>query len=369
MYNKEIKDRHLFSNLGYSGIISDKLEIKWSDAPVLFRKLVTVKSTAAKKANAVKADIFFEQKFTHNKVKYLATFYPVTYSDFLCIIYPEEYFLKFAYSDLYSMISGIKADAIGIAADIDIMREILTQEGLLEKYRDTVDEYMTHAGSIITSTDSIIRMFDISHICEYVMISEKLDGTIRQLERYNNQLDKKVGFDVDIKKSVARINYTVFESAIMDLGKVLWSVLAPGEEAYLKITEKKDGSLSVSTSAPYSKDHDFPSIEHDIRIINCLFECLCGDSKFYKNDDKFIFKATVPAYLSNYVNRIKVRDEIFAESEDYGREITGFHSFISQRNGKIQFHSHKEKYQADISTILADVILGDLINFDYSERI
>lgn len=367
MYNKELKKPHnrLFSNLGYSGIFSDKFELKWSDAPELFRKLASVKSTTASKMHAEKSEMFFEQQFTYNKVKYLASFHPITSFAYLCRIYPEEYFLKFAYSDLYTSIAEIRKDAVGIAADINILKEALAAEDMLDKYRDMIDEYLLHAEAIMSSAKGISDMFDISHLCEYVLITEKLSHTSSKFGKYNVQLGRSVDFTVNIKKSVARINYTVFESALIGIGKILYLILDRGDEAFLHITEKQNGSLAVYASAPYKADFDFVRLDHDIKMINCLFECLCGESKFFRSDDKLTVKATVPAYLSNYVNRIKAKDELYAEFDEYGRELTGFHSFISQRNGKVEFHCPKEELAVDISDVLADVILGELIDPEY----
>lgn len=361
-------DIYKFSRLGYCVIMTRELNMFWADVPELYKKLISLRGFKAAKDAAFPTDSPFEQRFTYSGVKYRALMLPLNDGHYMCRVYPEECFLKHSYSEMYSCVTGIKNDAVSMISGIEELKERLAGDGLLDEYRDLLDGQMKSAEAVLADSRSITKLFDTEHMCEYVPINTMLSFTVSRLKKFNIELGKTVDISVSIEKSVARINYTVFEAAVLGISKLLYMIMNAGGDADIRIKGRENGSISIYSSTAFNKKFDFNRIERDIRILNCMFESLSGHSRFYRADNNFIVKASVPAYLSNYVNRIKTDDEIFDNIEDVPI-INSLGSFMMYSDGNnVEFCSSKKQPEISVSVLLTEIILGELLDPSFADR-
>ncbi len=348
-----------YGRIGFTGILNPDFTLAWSDCPDLFKKIITLKSVLAAKAVGTALFRTFRHCFTKNGIKYCAVFTPISDKYYLCRIYPEDFFLKNAFSEIYSYVHTIKVDSM--STFLDLREFIGTHSGDFpdEEYETFLEEKAASAERIYTFARNILSTFDKSHMCEYVPIEKFLDSTFSHIRMYNAVRKKEVLLETKINAPVARINYSVLESCIYIVVKIFYKILQTGESVTLSVRSDADGSLYMNARHKLTAEFDENDLSRDLRLLRCSMESLGGYAKFYISEDSIVFRSSVPAALSNYVKRIKkVNRRISMEDSDLF-ELRGLDDiFDSYEKNFVKFRSVREMPDFDLSSVLAGIILG-----------
>ncbi len=350
-----------FGRIGYTGILRSDLTSIWNDAPVLFRKLYSVRSILAAKALSKKLFVSFTHCFTYNHIKYCAVFTPMYDMNYICRIYPEDFFLKNAFSEMYDYIHSIKKKAASALIDTKEYFEKNCGRFGDSGFDGFMESQIRLFEDIFSDSGNVLKMFDKSHMCEYVPICSYLEHTYNHIKKYNSDQKKNVLFDIDIAFPVARMNYTVLESAIFLMVRICYMVMAENDSVTIKIKGREDGSLSFDMSYDIRVGFDEYGINKALRLLRCDLSEIGGELRFYISGDKIEMSCYVPASLSNYVSRIRKIDR----KDDLSNEVYELRGiedvFYSYEKNFIAFRSYRKDINIDISAMLSELILSDTV--------
>ena len=352
-----------FAQIGYAAIFDNEKQLFSSDRNALMKyleKQVSVRTAMKINIESLKS---FEHRFSYCKVRYRATFTPFHENFFLCRVYPEDSYMKCAYSDLYKYISDMRMNAAEMVCTARRLDEDLCSKGEDGELRDHAKKLLEAAEKEYASASEILKMFDKQHIFEYVPIVLNLERTKKRIRLNNDIMKRNVVLDVDIKQSVARVNYLLFEACITCLAKLYYKTLQEGETATLRVRGTDTGSLSVRTEYEFGNKINEADIELDIRLIKCIFEALDGSSVLDIMGNRLVFRGEVPVSLSNYFNRIKGIYQEFDENEPYEPEEENiFDPALAKRdrNRPLELHSNTTVYKEDMLELMWSIAMNSL---------
>lgn len=355
--------KDLFSRVGYSCVFENNMDVVWSNNSRLFRKLVSTRlfSNSFKLASSLHS--VFEFRLMCDGIRYRIQLLTLPDKRYLGVAYPEECYIKYSYSEMYMRMYNIKRNASNaIAAGLEL-KELLMAHDLPDEIIHLLETQIACEEAALCDSTSILKLFDTEHICEYVMIREKLENTHEQVKKYSCILGRKVSFDISFKSSVARINYIVLDTALLEIARVMFKYLPEGAEAVLHITERMKEALKIRTDIPRNHDFDTDEIDYEIRDLNCAFECLGGRIRVYHTKDTFVIDAYVPSHLSNYVNRVKSGADPDAVNTGY-EDLKGYGGILSphkqNNSGYVIFRCPSSEPEIDVSWLLSDIMLTPL---------
>ncbi len=348
-----------YGRIGFTGILNHDLASVWNDAPALFRKISSLRSVLAAKALSDRLYVSFSHCFTYNKIRYCAVFTPLYDRYYICRIYPEDFYLKNAFSEMYDYICAVRTRALSSLLDARDFAERNSEIFRDQRFDDYMESQIRSYEEICSDAGNVLKLFDKSHMCEYVPIEKYLLYTNDHLKKFNSDNRKNVLLDLDISSPVARINYTLFESAIFLMVRIFYTVMEENDSAVIKVSSRQDGSLALSSSYRMRSPLDERKVNKEIKLLRCSLSELGGELRFYVCGDRLDMKSYVPASLSNYVSRIRKIDRNNKNSSDMF-ELRGIDDiFDSYEKNFVAFRSPKEQTDADVSSMLAELILGN----------
>lgn len=348
-----------FAQIGYAAVFDRKKECFSTDRSDLMKHLEKqIGVRTAMRINIEKLTSF-EHRFSYSKVRYRATFTPFHECFFLCRVYPEDSYMKCAYSGLYKYISDMRMNAAEMICELRKLDEELGSSENGDTFRSHTAGLIAAAEKEYSTASDILRMFDKQHVVEYIPIVMYLDRTNERVRKNNSILRKNVILDISIRQSVARVNYMLFEGAITCLVKLFYKIMQKGESITLKITGTDSGSVSLKADCAVSAP--VGNTDTDVGLLKCMFDALDGSAVLRMDDGKFIFRGEIPVSLSNYFNRIK---GIYAESDEsvFAEQNAGSVAAAGgrDRNKPYEFRSHQEKYEEDILDVMWSIAMNSL---------
>lgn len=350
-----------FAQIGYAAVFDRERKRFWADENYLTKHLekqISVRTAMRINIENLKS---FEHRFSLHKVRYRATFTPFYERFFLCRVYPEDSYMKCAYSELYKLISDMRMRAAEMICTLRKLDEHIIALGNDALCREHTAKLLSDAEKEYASATDIMKMFDKQHIFEYIPIKSYLEKTRKRIRQSNSILGKNVALEVDLKHSVARVNYVLFEAAISCLVKLFYKILQPDESVTLKLKGTESGSISVRTEFFADAPIDMSDTELDVSLIKCIFEALDGVSVLDITGNRIVFKGDIPVSLSNYFNRIKGIYEDFDENEYYDPEARSIMNIDeSYKNKPFILHSRPNQYNGDLLELVWNIAMNSL---------
>ena len=249
-------------------------------------------------------------------------------------------------------------------AAVSALKEELSGFGVPDEVMKLIDDQLTFCERVKFDADSISRLFDADRICEYVKIREKLDETCRRIKKYAPVLKRTVTVDYDIKCSVAKVSYTVFESALFETVRALCKYLPEGGNGIIKIREAGKTGIRISASCDAREDFDMSLIAGEITDIKCAFEYMGGKAEVSDGENGLSIRASAPVSLSNYNRRVKTYDlNDICEDDicDVLSEKTGLSpEELEKADELILFRSPSSEPEYPVTDILAEVMLSPI---------
>jgi len=343
-----------FSGIGYTVVFGKNLDITYCDsgAPVdAVRRSPKVMAAAKIGLAALNS---FEHRFMSEGIRYRAAFNPFYENCCLCRIYPEDCYLKRAYSELYRYISDMRMIAVGMTSAAERLEGMIYANSDEDKYSCETAELRKAAEKEYSFATEVLKLFDTQHIFEYIPIVQCLRNTYEYVSKSNEVIGKYIYFDVDVRQSVARMNYPLFETALASVIRIFYRVMNDGENVTLRIKGTDTGTISLYAEYEFRDEIDQSELDMDIGIMRCSFEALDGRTELSTFRDHLIFRAKVPVSLSNYFSRVK-ESGAYSENEN---TLKGFGRFIyTDEKYKSVLHSPMTGYRPELSSVIWDIAL------------
>ncbi|MBP5606176.1 MAG: hypothetical protein J6X60_11665 [Ruminiclostridium sp.] len=354
-----------FSRIGFCCVLYENMKIAWSNEPALFRKMISSRSCSAAFRAASVVHASFEHRMTFEGVRFRIIFLPMPDSRYLCTAYPEELYIRFAYSKMYMRIFNIRRVALNSISLITELKGFLAGYDLPDEAFDKIGVILGLSEDIMNDSSRIASLFDSEHINEYVLISDKIKASYDQVRKYNISLDKNIEFRINIGHSVARINYTVFETILFEIVRIMFLSLPDKGSCVLRIYEKDIDTLSLTAEIALRDSFSPGTIEFDVRDINCACEFLGGISKIYLKDDVLAVRVDIPVSLSNFVSRVNRFTSVTSSDGEPVEELKGYERVIVPGRRHIsteyELQSPKKEWKLVFSDFLSSVMFDPLV--------
>ena len=354
-----------FGRIGFTAIFDSDMRIAWCNEKRLFRKIAS--SEIFMKAYRLAAEDRepFENKLRHNGIVYKAVFIPVADRRYLCIAYPEDRFIRFAYSEMYMRIFNIRSCADKMIAGSPEISDAAKKCGVADEVMMLIDDQRRFAESVKYDADGIAKIYDADSMCEYVSIRGKIGETFRNIRKYNSILSRNITFDADIECSVAKINYSVFEAAVLGIVRMMYKVIPKDGSGCIIIRGRRESGLRITTSCgACSGDVCIKDIDYEIRDVKCAFEYLGGKAEIKLGENGLSVTAAAPANHSNFNCRVKSYELTDTPEDDPYEILSGYTGLtveeLKHTEGAVQFRCQVTEPEYLISEMLADAMLRPL---------
>lgn len=350
-----------FSKLGFTFIFDRNMLCLYSDNGDMARRLCGCRAikTAAKINKGRCAS--FEHRFSFDGIRYRAAFTPFFEMCYICRVYPEDCYIRYAYSELYNNIADIRTHAAVSVSETDRFAAEILASSDEDKYGSFADGEKERSERIFSVASSVLKMFDSEHIVEYVPVAKCLERTAGIITKNNSLLKKKLVIEIDVRQSVARMNYVLFEAMLSCIARVYYKCMNDGGETVVRIVGKDSGKINVNAS--YSCDDKLAETlpEYDIKVLKCLSECLGGSAGIVLEENSFSVNVSVPAALSNYYNRIRSsrNDSVDAE-EEVSQQLRYSGLFSADPGAGKKFYASSAEYVLDLSAMISDIAMKDI---------
>lgn len=341
-----------FSGMGYTCMFDRNLVCRFSDNCELSGFLTRSRKVRTVYRLHIGGSGTFEHRFMTGGVRYRSVFQPFFDMFCLCRIYPEDCFMKQSYSELYRYVSDIRMCSAQTLALAKRTEERICSCNDCEKYDDLTGELTAAAEKMFSASGSVLKLFDTERVFEYIPLVRYLSATNEFIRKNNDLLGRHIELEAELTRGVARMNYAIFEAALLSVIRVFYRVMRSGDRIKLRITDSRNGDLLLSaeyTARGLSEDH-VP--KHDIELLSCSFGCLNGRCRLYFSGEKLVFRASVPASLSGYFNRIKDHSDISDGAEDISDNITYMLS--------PDLRSARPSFSPDLSALMWDIAMREL---------
>ena len=358
-------DNEKFSRMGFCCIVDKSKRIAWSNDKYLFKKIISSKRFSSVLSAASVSHTPFEYRTTFEGIRFRINFLPIPENLFLGVAYPEECYIRYAYSEMYMRVFNIKRNATRTAASLSVLKDKLRELDVPDEIMDLIDEQFDYAGEILNDSRSVTNLFDSEHMFEYVNISENLSHTESIINKYNAILNRELKLDIELENSVARLNYNVFEAILLQLARIIYKYTDKEDCTLMKISGKNTGSLRVRIDLDRKNGFDTGSIDNEVRDIKCAAQCLGGSSRLYFTEDKFVLEVNIPAHLSNYLRRVRSDVFVAGKLDESYYELKGYSRLVEpvdpKRPGILRFRNNAVVIKVDISYLMADIMFCSLI--------
>lgn len=348
-----------YSRLGFCCVLTSDAKISWCDDDRLFRKILSSKGFKEAFCASSADSLAFEHKLTVDGVRFLTVCIPVPDRRYVCTAYPEIIYMKQSYSEMYARIFNIRRTAGKDLSLLVSLEEMLKAASADESCFDLLKELYSCAEEIVSDSDGICRLFDAEHLSGYVDLRDSINSTFNAVRKYNALMRREIKADVRLERSVARVNYTVLETLILETVRILYKLLPEGESAAISVIGGKDGSLILKTEKLAASVEGSGEIDGEVRDIRCAVEFLGGSVKMSSPEEGFMLKAVLPVSLSNYTGRVK--NDI---GEMPGTDLRGYYRIFEPRResgSRVEFNNERIEPVVSITLVLADLLFGDLV--------
>ncbi len=347
-----------YSQIGYTFIFDRQMNCLYCDSGSMAERLKSCRSI--KNAMEVNKGSFrpFEYRFSFGKVRYRAVFTPFFASCYICSVYPEDSYLRCVYSEFYKSIFYLRTLSAVSVSETQLFEESIITNSDEEKYGGYTAGEKERSEKMLLYSSSLLKMLDNEHIVEYIPISERIENSCKAIGKSTDILNKKIEFDIDIRQSVARMNYILFEAALSGIARIIYGFMLKDDNACIRISGKPDGTIEINGSYEAGRPLDNNISEHDKGVLKCIIECLSGRSTFTLSERKFTVNAVVPAALSNYSNRVKNAGMYKKQSEEVEYDplgLAGLFTSVPEKNAR--FHAPEHPYNVDVSTLLCNIAM------------
>ena len=194
-------------------------------------------------------------------------------------------------------------------------------------------------------------MFDIPHKFEYVPITDLLKSTSARVSQFSEAAGRYVRVEYDIECGVARINYMLLETVILELAGILIELLGKGQETVLRILGRRNEPLRLSARVPFNDVNDEKRLERAVKLVKCSVASLGGDAAMLFEDGSFTADVRIPVSLSNLFSRVNKKASVSRASKGYDR------IFSSSAENEFAVRSRLKTYSVSCSMTLANLIL------------
>lgn len=350
-----------FAKIGYTFIFSNDGTCRYSDDSDMAARLIGSRGFRTALKTRGKSCEPFEHRFLFGGIRYSADFHPFYGVSYICRVYPEDCYLKHAYSGLYNSIADLKAIAATSVAENAKFSEILKDGSYGEEIVGYADREGKRSQRVLDLTSDILKMFDSEHIVEYVPIIDCLENTCDILGKNNGIFGKNINFKIDISRGVAKMNYVLFEAALAGISRILYKCMDTGDESEVLIKERKNGSISVTAAYTAKNGLTAEIPEYDIMIMKCLCESLDGKASADLSGDTLTIKALIPAELSNYYNRLRSGISEVDEEHPGEYEKRGFSAILASDYGRYRkFRAYRQEFVPDLTRMIIDIAMNEI---------
>ena len=351
-------DVNRFRRLGFCCVLTPEGRIGWCDDSRVFRKILASKGFKDAFADSSPEMLSFRCRATADGVKFMVTAVPVPEKRYVCTAYPEIVYMKYSYSEMYARIFNMRRTAGRELSLLETLEEKLKAESAADSCFDILKEMYSCAEEIASDSEGICELFDAEHLSGYIDLSDSISSTFDSIRKYNVLMRRDIRADIRLERSVARVNYTVMETLLLEIVRILYKTVAENGSAVICVKGSSEGSLIIKTEVPESLNCAPGMIDREIRDIRCSAECLGGSVKITPPGKGFSLKAVLPVSLSNYTNRI--RNDI---EEMPGADLRGYFRLFepqTESGNMIEFRNEHIKYRVSVTSVLADLLLGEL---------
>ena len=276
-----------FSRIGYCGILSDSFAIIWCDNDPLFRRLIRFRDTLKERFFSSNGEI--SHVFRADGVYYKAVITRLVNNDVMCRIFPATEKTRLASSTIFNNSVDICNDALSI---------INVSDSLIKD--NTVNE------NISLLSDCAARIYDrgleVLRYCSlekgeaYIFIRKYLLDTFYRLNFRVKSQDKRVCPVMDISAQYVKVDYSLFESAILNMIKLFY--LAGNNGNCLIAISDNNGAIENELTVCCTFDEGDSFSEDDFkssgRIIKNLFISMNGVIKMKRDKGKVVINGSVP---------------------------------------------------------------------------
>ena len=345
-----------FSGIGYTVLFDNKMKYLSSDNEQIAARILScnaVKTAAKINRGCIKS---FEHRFSYGTVRYRAVFEPFFERFYICRVYPEDCYIRCAYSELYKSISDIRDLAAVSVSENEKFNEAVISASDEEKYGEFYSDVRERSERIFSIASSILKIYDSKHIYEYVPIQKLLEKSQKQLRRNNSILNKQIAFNNDIKYGVAKMNYVLFDAALSGIARILYKCMEENDNAIISLSEKDKSSITIKAFLEHASSFDESALEYDINVLKSIFESIEGTVVISEPEDGLLIKGFVPAALSNFYNRIKYVRMFETTADALDRELQGLAESLVPHNSNVyEFNAPPAGVYTDISMLIWDI--------------
>lgn len=349
-----------FSRLGFCCVLSPDCRIAWCDDNRVFKKIIASKSFKEAFESSSVDMLSFKCRITVDGVKFMVTAVPVPEKRYVCTAYPEIVYMKHSYSEMYARIFNVRRTAGRELSLLAELEEKLKADSAADSYFDILKEMYSCTEEIVSDSDGICGLFDAEHLSGYIDLSHSIKSTFDSVKKYNAVMRRDIKAEVQLERCVARVNYTVMETLLLETVRILYKIVPENGSAVISVKGKSDGSVIIKTEVPESLNAAPDFIDMEIRDIRCSAECLGGSVKITPPGEGFSLKAVFPVSLSNYTNRLR------SDIEDMpGADLRGYFKLFEpqiESGNMIEFRDERIEPAACVTFVLADILLGELVS-------
>ncbi|MBR5089684.1 MAG: hypothetical protein IK093_09655 [Ruminiclostridium sp.] len=349
-----MKRDRIFGSTGFCCVLDSNMSVIWCNNRQLFRKLLASKELTVAFTKACEEHSIFEHYSTYESVKYRTVFIPVPDKRYVAVAYPEDRYVKSVYSQMYRRIFNVIGNSNRCMSALLESKDMLSECDVPENIHSLIDDALGYTETVLSESAAISELFDCDHNCEYVNIVRRLDSTFQVIRKYERIHDRRIGFVIGLKHTVARINYLILECVLFETARLIYKCLPRGGNTVMKIGETENGSLSFVADILLSEGADRSFADAEIRNILCAVELIGGKASFTFGEHTLAFSAEIFAALSDNTGKL------LRQTEQEGEQRTGYESLLPREydNAELMFCDECEPYAADLSSVLAELILA-----------
>lgn len=281
-----------FSKMGYCGILSDSFAVIWCDNDPLFRRLLRFRE--ALKDSFTKSEGEISHIFRSDGVYYKAVITRLVNNDIMCRIFPATEKTRLAYSTIYN-------------SSVDICHNAFNILNLSDSLFKNAEESEKESLSLLSAYASEIydHGLDILHCCgsekgeAYISLKKYIFDTFYRIEANVKVSNKLICPVVDISASYIKIDYNLFEIAMLNMIK-LFFLLGDNGDCFIAVSDNNealDNTLSVRCAFLAEERFSENIFKASGRTIKSLFIAMNGIVKLKRNEGRVEIIGSVPVKL------------------------------------------------------------------------
>lgn len=315
-----------FSKFCYTALIDREFNLKYSDQPFIFKRMLKGSTKLRKKMDRAKTTETVYTEFKVEGIHYLLQVQRML--DNLLLLrasreLPKE--MQIERELVHHFGKNVKFKSDNMYDVMEMIQSFLEQKDY-SAAKEYIDYALKNSSNISVKCIDMLEMFENADHVSFHQLQKQLIQTRDIIGFSTSAIKKRIAFIFDISPFYAKLDYRQFELAIYNLSKLALVFTRIGSLSSIEISTLANRLINVFARIPLQQNQSFIQFRLEICAIKHIFKNFGGRFDFYEQDGFLYGSGYFETVFSENIASVPVTSRLVRRE--------GFDALLKRREAK-----------------------------------